>query len=202
MEILLSGSAGEISYFDKFIEGSMGLNTNFLNPLRNLALSDDFDTDSFDIQPTVLTPSIGSALHLNNSVNILPKELKQDEILRWVNRFGMVGSAAALILFFGLSITTKLSINSIRAELAPMEQENNELSYVQGEHTSLQQNRSSVVEQMNELSYDIEYFNRILAINKFLSYYTPKEIIINELNFQQGWEIKAYKKVGLSLIHI
>ena len=49
MEILLSGSAGEISYFDKFIEGSMGLNTNFLNPLRNLALSDDLDTDSFDI---------------------------------------------------------------------------------------------------------------------------------------------------------
>ena len=202
MEILLSGSAGEISYFDKFIEGSMGLNTNFLNPLRNLALSDDLDTDSFDIQPTVLTPSIGSALHLNNSVNILPKELKQDEILRWVNRFGMVGSAAALILFFGLSITTKLSINSIRAELAPMEQENNELSYVQGEHTSLQQNRSSVVEQMNELSYDIEYFNRILAINKFLSYYTPKEIIINELNFQQGWEIKAYKKVGRDIVKV
>ena len=201
-EILLSGSAGEISYLDKFIEGSMGLTTNFLNPLRNLALPEDLDRDSFDIHPTALTPSIGSALHLNNSVNIMPKELKQDVTLRWVNRAGLVGAVAALVLFFGLSISTKLSLDSIKAELVPIKQENDELSYVQEKHTSLQQNRTSVEEQMVELSYDIEYFNRILAINKFLSFYTPKEIIIDELNFQQGWEVKGYKKIGRDIIKV
>ena len=55
---------------------------------------------------------------------------------------------------------------------------------------------------MEVLSYDTEYFQRILAINKFLSYYTPKEIIINELNFQEGWEIQAYKKVGRDLVKV
>ena len=55
---------------------------------------------------------------------------------------------------------------------------------------------------MNVLSYDIEYFNRILAINKFLSFYTPKEIIINELNFQQGWEVEGYKKVGRDIVKV
>ena len=50
--------------------------------------------------------------------------------------------------------------------------------------------------------YDIEYFDRILAINKFLSYYTPKEVIINELNFQEGWEIQAYKKIGRDLVKV
>ena len=39
-------------------------------------------------------------------------------------------------------------------------------------------------------------------INKFLSYYTPKEVIINELNFQEGWEIQAYKKVGRDLVKV
>ena len=201
-EILLSGSAAEITYLDKFVEGSMGFDTRFLNPLRNLALPHDFDQDSFDVHPAILTPSIGSALHLNHSVNVLPKDLKQDAILRWVNRFGLISTAAILIFFLGLSISTKLSINSINEEIMPMQQENEQLSYVQDVHASLQQNRSSVEEQMNELSYDIDYFNRILAINKFLSYYTPKEIIINELNFQQGWEIRAYKKIGRDIVKV
>ena len=119
-EILLSGSAGEISFLDKFIEGSMGLTTAFLNPLRNLALPDEIDRESFDIHPTALTPSIGSALHLNNSVNIMPKDLKQDVALRWVNRAGLVSAAAALVLFFGMSISTKLSLDSLNAELIPI----------------------------------------------------------------------------------
>ena len=101
-----------------------------------------------------------------------------------------------------MSISTKLSLDSLKAELIPIKQENDELSYVQGEHTSLQQNKTSVEEQMVELSYDIEYFNRILAINKFLSFYTPKEIIIDELNFQQGWEVKGYKKIGRDIIKV
>ena len=132
----------------------------------------------------------------------MPKELKQDVALRWVNRAGLVSAAAALVLFFGMSISTKLSLDSLKAELVPIKQENDDLSYVQGEHTSLQQNKTSVEEQMVELSYDIEYFNRILAINKFLSFYTPKEIIIDELNFQQVREVKGYKKIGRDIIKV
>ena len=83
-----------------------------------------------------------------------------------------------------------------------MQQESEELSYVEDRHGSLQQNKNSVNQQMEVLSYDIEYFDRILAINKFLSYYTPKEVIINELNFQEGWEIQAYKKIGRDLVKV
>ncbi len=201
-EILLSGSAGEVLYLDKFIEGSMGLNTLFLNPLRNLTIPDNINKDFVNYHPTVLTPAIGSALHLNNSVNILPKNLKQEEILRWANRFGILASAAALIFFFGLTLSTKLSINSMRAEIKPMQEENNQLSYVKDKHSSLKENKADVEQQMEVLSYDTEYFQRILAINKFLSYYTPKEVIINELNFQEGWEIQAYKKIGRDLVKV
>ena len=113
-----------------------------------------------------------------------------------------MAAAASLILLTGMSASTKLSINSIRSDLEPMQQENEELSYVEERHGSLQQNKNSVKQQMELLRYDIDYFDRILAINKFLSYYTPKEVIINELNFQEGWEIQAYKKVGRDLVKV
>ena len=128
--------------------------------------------------------------------------MKQEEILRWVNRAGLLASAAILIIFFGMSLSTKLNINSIISEIEPMQQENDKLLYVEQEHVTLSQNKTSVEQQLEILSYDTEYFNRILAINKFLSYYTPKEIIIDELNFQEGWEIKAYKKIGRDLVKV
>ena len=201
-EVLLCGSAGDIQYLDKYIEGSMGLSTRLLNPLRNLAIPHDLDLEEIDYHPTSLTASIGSALHLDRSVNLLPKDKKIEETLRWVNRFGMVATAASLVLFIGLSISTKLSINSIRSDLEPMQEENDELSYVEKRHESLKDNKNSVIQQMQVLSYDIDYFDRILAINRFLSYYTPKEVIINELNFQEGWEIQAYKKIGRDLVKV
>ena len=49
--ILLCGSAGDILYIDDFIEGSLGLNTEYLNPIRNLSLPPDFDLKSIKIQP-------------------------------------------------------------------------------------------------------------------------------------------------------
>ena len=108
----------------------------------------------------------------------------------------------SLITFFGITLSTKLSINSMKAEIEPMQKENNQLSYVEERHSALKENKVNVEQQMEVLSYDTEYFQRILAINKFLSYYTPKEIIINELNFQEGWEIQAYKKVGRDLVKV
>ena len=201
-EILLSGTAGEIIYLDKFIEGSTGLSTQYLNPLRNLSLANEFDKDFSDIHPAVLTASIGSALNLDRSVNIMPKHLKQEEILRWVNRSGLMMSAAALLFFFALSISTQLSISSLRAEIGPIQEENDQLSYVENKHDELKSNKVNVQQQLDVLSSDIEYFNHILAINRFLSYYTPKEILIEEVNFQQGWNEEGYKKVGRDLIKV
>ena len=201
-EVFLCGSAGEVQYIEKYIEGSLGLPTKLLNPIRNLSIPDDLDIEKVGYHPTLLTASIGSSLHLNRSVNILPKEYKVDETLRWVNRFGIVAAAASVVLLIGLSVTTKLGINSIRSDLEPMKEETAELSYVEDMHSSLIQNKNSAIDQMEILSYDIDYFDRILAVNKFLSYYTPKEVIIKELNFQEGWEIQAYKKVGRDLVKV
>ena len=149
-----------------------------------------------------MTTAIGSALTLPSSVNVLPASLKQNEILRWVNRVGLVASAAVFIIFFGITGTTKINLNSLNSEIRPMQEEKDQLSYVQGDHTILTENKNNVELQLDNLSYDTEYFNRILAINRFLSYYTPKEIRIDQLNFQEGWEIQAYKKIGRDLVKV
>ena len=201
-EILLSGSFGEINYLDKFIEGITGLHTIYLNPIRNLLLPPEFELSSIKSHPSVFASAIGSALNLQNSVNILPKNLKQEETLRWINRAGVVLSSVALTVFFALSISTKLGIESIQSEIKPLRLENNKFGNVENNHQLLTANKSNVEEQLEILKYDTEYFNRILAISKFLSYYTPKEVLIEELNFQEGWDVKGYKKVGRDLVKV
>ena len=156
-------------------EGSLGLNTEFLNPIKNLNFPPDFDPGSITHNPTTYTAAVGSALQLRPSVSLLPKKLKQRETLRWVNRIGILTSVSLLVFALFTSISTKLNIDAIRAEIIPMQTESDLLSYVEKNHSSLSKNKVSVEEQINVLSYDIEYFNRILAINKFLSYYTLKK---------------------------
>jgi hypothetical protein len=46
------------------------------------------------------------------------------------------------------------------------------------------------------LSYDTQYFNRVLTISRFLSHYTPKEINLSEVNFTLGWEELVRRKKG------
>ncbi len=201
-EILLSGSIGEIRYLDKFIEGITGLNTAYLNPIRNLLMPPEFELSSIESHPSLFAPAIGSALNIQQSVNILPKDLKQEETLRWINRAGVVLSSVALTVFFALSISTKLSIESLQSEIKPLRLENNKFGNVESNHRLLNSNKSNVEEQIEILKYDTDYFNRILAISKFLSYYTPKEVLIEELNFQEGWDVKGYKKVGRDLVKV
>ena len=200
--ILLSGSVGEVQYLDKFIEGITGLNTSYFNPIRNLSFPQNFDFTSFNYHPSLLTASIGSALNLTKSVNILPAMLKQEEIFRWANRAGIVFSCIAIIITIALSITTKLNIDSLQSELKPLKEENKQFFNVEDNHSLFTNYKSNVEAQITALSYDTEYFNRVLAISKFLSYNTPKEVLIEELNFQEGWDIKGYKKVGRDLVKV
>ncbi len=202
-EVLLSGSAGDIKYLDQFIEGSLGLHTQFLNPVRNLAFSPSEDERSnLPFHPTLLTAAIGSALTLPGTVNVLPLSLKQNEIFRWANRISVPVAAALLVILFGITGTTKADFNSINSEIIPLQEETSDLSYVQQEHTLLTRNKNNVNDQLDILSYDTEYFRRVLAITRFLSYNTPKEITMERVSYQQGWEVKKYKKMGRDLVQL
>lgn len=202
-EILLSGAAGEIAYLDKFIQGSLGLNTKFLNPIRNIAFSpSEKERKNITVHPTQLTTAIGSALDLSKTVNILPSIFKQNELFRWINRVSIPAAILLIVFLFSKTGLTTINYNSLNSEIKPLEQETNDLAYVADEHSLIIDNRNNVKEQLSLLSYDTEYFKRVLAINRFLSFNTPQEIKLEKVNFQQGWEVKKYQKLGRDLVQI
>ena len=202
-EVLLSGSAGDILYLDQFIAGILGLHTQYLNPVRNLAFSPSEDErGNIPFHPTLLTAAIGSALALSGTVNVLPMTLKQNEIFRWANRISIPIAAALLVILFVITGITKAEFNTMNSEIQPLQEETSELSYVHEEHTLLTRNKNNVQEQLALLSYDTEYFQRVLAITRFLSFNTPKEIIMGNVSYQQGWEVKKFKKMGRDLVQL
>jgi len=202
-EVLLSGSAGDILHLNKFIGGILGLNTHFLNPIRNLAFSpSEDDRDNIPFHPTLLTAAIGSGLTLSGSVNVMPETLKINEIFRWANRISIPVAAALLVILIGITGTTKVDFNTINSGIQPLKEETSDLSYVQEEHTLLTKNKKNVQEQLELLNYDTEYFQHILAITRFLSYNTPKEITMDNVSYQQGWEVKIFKKMGRDLVQL
>ena len=97
-KILISGSAGYIMYLSDLIQTTTGIKTSNLNPLRNLNLTPDFDKNSLKFNPTILSASIGSGIAIDNAPSILPKQLKQDVIFRWMNRAGLF--ASVILTFF------------------------------------------------------------------------------------------------------
>ncbi len=201
--ILISGSAGEIQYIEQYIEGILGLKTQILNPIRNIAIApNESERESISFNPTLLTAAIGSALNLSNSVSVLPEKLKQNEIFRFVNRISIPIAASLLAILLGFTGITRADYNSLKNEIDPLRNETNALSYIEEDHSVLSNNRDNVRDQLEILNYDTEFFNRVLAITRFLSHHTPKEIKLEKLNFQQGWEVKKYQMRGRAKIEV
>jgi len=201
-EILLSGSAGDITHLDKFIQLATGIKTRFMNPIRNLAVTTNFNSNSLEYNPALLTGSIGAGINILGNSSILPKNLKQYEMLRWINRGGILTAAATIAFCAILSFHKKINVNELRTLLNPMQVQNNSLKHIETKHKQLTKNTANVENQLDKLSDDTQYFDRILVVNRILSYYTPKEIRISEANFQKGWDKEGYKKVGRELVKI
>jgi len=135
-------------------------------------------------------------------VNVMPTALKVNEIFRWANRISIPVAATLMVILIGITGTTKAGFNSINSEIQPLKEETIGLSNVQVEHALLTKNKKNVQEQLELLSYDTEYFQHILAITRFLSYNTPKEITMDNLSYQQGWEVRNFKKMGRDLVQL
>tara|TARA_X000000368_G_C22702222_1_gene567286 strand:- start:74 stop:673 length:600 start_codon:yes stop_codon:yes gene_type:complete len=126
----------------------------------------------------------------------MPQSLKQNEIFRWINRIGSLAAILILVLLLGMTSVTKLNKDKIQSEIIPIDRENNELSFAKDEHDRLILNTNNISSQLSMLNYDTKYFNRVLTISRFLSFNTPKEINISEVNFSLGWEELVRRKKG------
>jgi hypothetical protein len=73
------------------------------------------------------------------------------------------------------------------------------LETISDEYSLAIQNRDNVKNQIELLRYDTDYFDRIIAITRFLSNSLPSEITLERMSFQQGWEKKLLRKQGRAL---
>ena len=201
--LLLSGSAGFIQHLDSFIQGSLDLETTFLNPLRNVSVApDESIREGLAENPAILTAAIGSAIKIGGTVNVLPTALQLNEIFRWANRVSIPAAAAILAGLLVITGTTRADYDEVIQKIAPLERENKTLAPIKEKHSSLKINRNMVLEQIDVLSYGTQLNNHILAITRFLSHKTPKQIQFEEISFQAGWEEESYKRMGRTMVKI
>ena len=79
-QIFLSGQINYIQYMDKFVESISGIESGYLNPIRNLKLNPSLALKLKNIRPPLFSASIGCALGLENTPNLLPQNFKKMEI--------------------------------------------------------------------------------------------------------------------------
>ena len=173
-----------------------------MNPLRNLKENITLEEKEISCNPSVFAGAVGSGIAISNSPNLLPKSFQRDEIFRWVNRLSTAIFTLIVIFCISISFQKKITTASILEKIDPMIVQKNSLEYIEEKHDKLERNTSSVSNQISTLYKDLDYSTRILDVNRILSFYTPKEISISMVKFQQGWDKKAYKKIGRDLVPI
>ena len=199
-KILVSGLAGKIKNIDLYIEGATQIKCGVLNPVRNLTFSPfDSERNSIPFHPTLLTSAIGAALSIPSGISVLPKDLIKGNYFRWATR--VVSMVAVGVVFFTALQTYQLfsKNNQLNLDLLPASIGARKLNSVNEEFSIAVQNRNNVKNQIELLAYDTDYFDRIIAITRFLSNRLPSEITLERMSFQQGWEKKLLRKQGRAL---
>ena len=87
-KVLLSGQTNYIKYMDKFVESISGIESNYMNPVRNLKLNPGLDLEASNVSFPLLSASIGSALGIENAPNLLPQNFRSMEIVFLILLFG------------------------------------------------------------------------------------------------------------------
>ncbi|MFL3015846.1 MAG: AAA family ATPase, partial [Candidatus Neomarinimicrobiota bacterium] len=199
-KIYISGYAGKIENFDIFVSSFSQIDSGLLNPVRNITFSPyDIERNSIPFHPTLLTAPIGSVLGDGRSITVLPPSMIKNNMFRWATRF--VSIAAVLLGFFlGYKTLDLASTNKqIELDLIPAQVGARKLNTVEDEYSLMIQNNKNVDNQIEILEYDMEYFDRVIAITRFLSNRLPAEITLEKMSFQQGWEKELLRMQGRAL---
>jgi|TARA_B110000495_G_scaffold96981_1_gene83928 type II secretory pathway predicted ATPase ExeA/Tfp pilus assembly PilM family ATPase len=196
-KLYLSGSATYIQSLHEYFGGQLNLATEYLNPLRNIyILPDENERGQLNVALPLITAAVGSALNLANTVNLLPSSLKQNESFRLLFKSTTRVAAALLIGLFTFTGWVSVQNEKLDLKLKTLKKESALLEPTRDLYYSIDKNKSAVKAQVDELSTDTEYFERILASLRFLSHQTPSEITFEEVRFQMGWEESQFYAYG------
>jgi len=199
-EIFLSGSAEEILFLDEYLHNQLDVHVEYLDPLKNVAFyPDEEERENFELSKPALTTAVGAALNLDKSVNLLPDMFKESEKFRLGNKFSIPLAAAIFVGIIALSGWTSLSHDEMELKLNTMKSQASNIAPIKNKFQKVSADKNIIVKQLDVLQKETKLSNLSISVMRFLSYNTPKEITLDMISFQRGWERGDWIHVGNSL---
>ena len=199
-EIFLSGCAEEILFLDEYLHNQLDVDVSFLDPLKNIALSsDEEERVNIEFPKTALTTAVGAALNLDKSVSLLPDIFKESEKFRLGNKFSIPLAAAIFLGMISLSGWTTVNHDEMRTKLSSMQSQASSIAPIKNQYEKVSSEKNTIIAQLDVLLKESKLSNLSISIMRFFSYNTPKEITLDIISFQRGWERGDWIHVGNSL---
>ena len=199
-EIFLSGCAEEVLFLDEYLHNQLDVAVEYLDPFKNIAFfPGEEEREAFIFSKTALTTAVGAALNLDKSINLLPEIFKESEKFRLGNKFGIPTAAAIFFGVISLSGWTSVNHDEMRAKVNTMKSQASSIAPIKNKYEKVSAEKNIIVKQLDALLKESKLSNLSINVMRFFSYNTPKEITLDVIAFQRGWERGDWIHVGNSL---
>jgi hypothetical protein len=199
-EIFLSGCAEEVLFLDEYLHNQLEVEVQYLDPFKNVAFfPDDEERENFDFSKSALTTAVGAALNLDKSISLLPEAFKESEKFRLGNKFSIPAAAAILFGIVSLSGWTSVNHEEMQTKLNTMKTQASSIAPIKSKYEKVSLEKNTIVNQLDVLLEESKMSNLSISIMRFFSYNTPKEITLDMISFQKGWERGDWIHIGNSL---
>ena len=199
-EIFLSGCGEEILFLDEYLKNQLDVNVEYLDPIKNIAFfPDEEERENFDLSKSALTLAVGAALNIDKTVNLLPDMFKESEKFRLGNKFSIPAAAAILIGVIALSGWTNHNHEIMESKLSTIKSQASSIAPIKNKFEKVSAEKNIITKQLDVLLRESKLSNLSISVMRFFSYNTPKEITLDMISFQRGWERGDWIHVGNSL---
>ena len=199
-EIFLSGCAEEVLFLDEYLHNQLDVDVNFLDPFKNIAFFPyEEERENIEFSKTALTTAVGAALNLDKSISLLPDVFKDSEKFRIGNKFSIPLAAAIFIGMISLSGWTTINHDEMKTKLNAMKSQATSIAPIKNQYEKVSSEKNTIIAQLDVLLKESKLSNLSISIMRFFSYNTPKEITLDMISFQRGWERGDWIHVGNSL---
>ena len=199
-EIFLSGCAEEILFFDEYLQTQLDVHVEYLDPIKNIAFfPDEEERENFDLSKPALATAVGAALNLDKTINLLPDMFKESEKFRLGNKFGIPAAAAIFIAVTALSGWTSYNHEIMESKLSTMKSQASSIAPIKNKFEKVSYDKNIIIKQLDLFQKEIKLSNLSISVMRFFSYNTPKEITLDMISFQRGWERGDWVHIGNSL---
>ena len=153
------------------------------------------------IHPSLFTIAVGDALSSMNKVNILPAFFSENEKFRFVNKFLLPTTAVFLAFLFSFSGYKYTNYSKLSIQVPQERIKNEKRNKIRTVFNDNIKKRKVFDEQVEKMSYDINYSNRVSEILRYVSNITERDMQIDYVDFHYGWEeVKTKMAKGKKMV--